>query len=180
MRQHTVCLKTILFKQLLANSQRTRGAKYSLPILITRLCRNFLPDMAFAEYDQVLITTERITSAYNSCLYSIWTPAVQIEDVPAQSSSEEQMEEENDPEFWQQPPLSNSTAFMPSIWKGMKKIFKGQIKLRRQLDEQNTRLERIEETLRRSHSASLSTSAGLSRRRRRYLFFPFFIAFAFT
>jgi len=42
--------------------------------------------MAFAEYDQVLITTERITSAYNSCLYSIWTPAVQIKDVPAESS----------------------------------------------------------------------------------------------
>jgi len=114
-RQHTVCLNTILLQQLLANSQRTRGAKYSLPILLTRLCRNILPDEAFAEYDQVLVTTERITSAYNSCLYSIWTPAIQVENVPAESSSEEQMEEEDDPEVWQQPPPSNSTAFMSSI-----------------------------------------------------------------
>ena len=70
-RQHTICLNTILLQQLLANSQRTRGAKYSLPILVTRLCRNFLPDEAFTEYDQVPVTTERITSAYNSCLHSI-------------------------------------------------------------------------------------------------------------
>jgi len=108
-----------------------RGAKYSLPILVTRLCRNFLPDEVFAEYDQVLVTTEHITSAYNSYLHSIWTPAVQVEDVLAESSSEEQRDEEDDPEFLQQPPPSNSTAFMSFIWKGMKKIFKGQIKLRR-------------------------------------------------
>ena len=93
--------------------------------------QKFLPDEAFAEFDQVLVTTERITSVYNSCLHSIWTPVVQVEDVPTESSSEEQMEEEDDPEFWQQSPPSNSTAFMSSIWKGMKKIFKGQIKLRR-------------------------------------------------
>jgi len=58
------------------------------------------------------------------------------------------MEEEDDPEFWQQSPPSNSTAFMSSIWKDMKKIFKRQIKLRRQLDEQNTRQKHIEESLR--------------------------------
>ena len=93
---------------------------------MTHLCINFLPDEAFAEYDQVLVTFERITSAYNGCLHSIWTSAVQVEDVPTESSSEEQMEEEDDPEFWQQPSTSNSTAFMSSIWKSMKKIFKGQ------------------------------------------------------
>ena len=70
---------------------------------MTRLYRNFLPDEAIAEYDQVLVTTERITSAYKICLHSIWTPAVQVEDVPAESSSDEQIEEEDDPEFWQQP-----------------------------------------------------------------------------
>ena len=48
---------------------------------------------------------------------------------------------------------------MSSIWKGMKKNFKGQIKLRRQLDEQNTHLEHIEETLRRFYSADPSTLA---------------------
>jgi len=76
------------------------------------------------------------------------------------------MEEEDDPELWRQPTPSNSTAFMSFIWKGMKNIFKGQIKLRRQFDEQNTRLEHIEETLRCSHSAGPSTSAGPSQRRR--------------
>ena len=54
---------------------------------------------AFAEYDQVLVTNERITSAYNSCLHLIWTPAVQVEDVLAESSSDEQIEKEDDPEF---------------------------------------------------------------------------------
>ena len=164
-RQHTVCLNTILLQQLLANSQRTRGAKYSLPILVTRLCRNFLPTETFAEYDRVFVSPECITSTYNSCLYLLWTPTVLGEDVPAESSSEDQMEEEDDPEFWRQPPPSNSTAFMSSIWKCMKKIFKGQISLRRQMDE-HTRLARIEETLRRSRSAGPSTSADPSRQRR--------------
>jgi len=62
----------------------------------------------------------------------------------------------------------------------MKKIFKGQIKLRRQLDDQNTHLEHIEEMFRHSHSVGPSTSAGPNRRRRWYLFFPLFIAFANT
>jgi len=55
-RQNTVCLNTILLQQLLANSQHTRGVKYSLPILVTRVCRNFLLDKDFSEYDQVLVT----------------------------------------------------------------------------------------------------------------------------
>ena len=112
-RQHTVCLNTILLQQLLANSQRTKGAKYSLPILVTRLCRNFLPAETFAEYDRVFVSPERITSAYNNCLHSIWTPTVLGEDIPAEFSSEDQMEEGDDPEFWRQPPPS--TAFMSSI-----------------------------------------------------------------
>jgi len=47
----------------------------------------------FIEYDRVLVTPERITSAYNSCMHSIWTPT----DVPAKSSSEEHMDAEDDP-----------------------------------------------------------------------------------
>ena len=88
-RQHNVCLNTMLLQQLIANSQRTRGAKYSLPVLVTRLCRNFLPDAEFFEYNRVLITPECISSAYNSNLHSIWTPTVQLEDVPAESSLKE-------------------------------------------------------------------------------------------
>ena len=76
------------------------------------------------------------------------------------------MDEEDDPHFWQQPPPTETHVFMSSIWKGIKKIFKGQIRLRRQLDAQDSRLERIEDTLRRSHSAGPSTSTGPSRRRR--------------
>ena len=95
-----------------------------MPILVTRLCRNFLPAETFAAYDRVFISPERITSAYNSYLHALWTPTDLGEDVPAESSLEDQMEEEDDPEFWQQPPPSNSTAFMSSIWKGMKKILK--------------------------------------------------------
>jgi len=68
--------------------------------------------------------SERTTSAYNRCFYSIWTSAVQTEDVPAETS-EEQMEED-EPVFWEQPPLV-TTAFMFSIWKVMK-IFRGQIR----------------------------------------------------
>ena len=58
--------------------------------------QNFLPEAEFIEYDRVLVTPERITSAYNSCLHSIWTPTVQLEDIPAESSSEEHMDEEDD------------------------------------------------------------------------------------
>jgi len=51
MRQHDVCLNTMLLQQLIANSQRTRSVKYSLPVLVTRLCGNFLPDAEIFEYD---------------------------------------------------------------------------------------------------------------------------------
>ena len=53
----------------------------------------------FSAYDRFFVTPEMITSAYNSCLHSIWTPTIIPEDIPADSSSEEQMEEEDDPEF---------------------------------------------------------------------------------
>jgi len=43
-RQHTFCINTTIFHSLITNSSRTRGAKYSHPVLITRLCKNFLPD----------------------------------------------------------------------------------------------------------------------------------------
>ena len=66
---------------------------------MTHLYRNFLLDEAFAEYDRVLVTAKCITSAYNNYLHSIWMPAVQVEDVSAKSSSEEQMDEEDDFEF---------------------------------------------------------------------------------
>jgi len=164
-RQHNVCLNTKLLQQLIANFQRTRGVKYSLPVLVTRLCRNFLPNAEFFEYDRVLATPERITSAYNNHRHSIRTPTVQLGDVPAMSSSEEQMNVEDEPQFWRQPPPTKTNAFMSSIWKGMKKIFRGQIRLRRQLEDQSTRLERIEDTLRRSRSVGPSTSSDPSRRR---------------
>jgi len=75
-------------------------------------------------------------SAYNSCLHVVWTPTVMIEDVPAESSLKEQSEEEDESAFWQQPPPSDTKTFMSSIWKGMKKIFKGQAKLRKKVEEQ--------------------------------------------
>jgi len=53
----------------------------------------------------------------------------------------------------------------------MKKTFKGQTWLRRQLEEQTSRLNSIEEGLRRSRSAGPSTSTGLSRRQRWYCTF---------
>ena len=37
-RQHRACLNTVLLQHMVANFQRTRGAKYSHPILVTRLC----------------------------------------------------------------------------------------------------------------------------------------------
>jgi len=58
-------------QQLIANSQHTKGTKYSLPVLLIRLCKNFLPDEKFFEHDKVLVTAECITSAYNSWLHSI-------------------------------------------------------------------------------------------------------------
>jgi len=77
--QHYVCVNTMLLQQLIINSQRTRGAKYSLPVLMTRLYRNFLPDMEFIAYDRVLVTPKHIISACNSFLHSTWTPTVQLE-----------------------------------------------------------------------------------------------------
>ena len=64
------------------------------------MCRNFMPDEVFPDYDRVFVFPERITSAYNSYLHSIWTPVVLTEDVPAESSSGEQMEKEDEPDFW--------------------------------------------------------------------------------
>ena len=128
--QNNVCLCTILLQQLVANSQRTRGSKYSLPILVTRLCRAFLPDKEFSSYDSVCDTGED-HRAYNSCLHLVWTPTVLFEDVPIESTSEEQMDEENEPEFWCKPPPTESHALMSSIQKGMKTIFRGQIILRK-------------------------------------------------
>jgi len=131
-RQHTIYLNKTIFHSLITNSSRTRGAKYSHPVLITRLCRTFLPDAVFDSYDRVFVAPERATSAYNSCLHAIWTPSVQSEDVPVESSSEELLEEEEDePAFWRQDPPADSRAFMSTIWRGMKKIFRGQIRLRR-------------------------------------------------
>ena len=62
-RQHIVCLNTILWQHLITNFQRTRGAKYSHPVLVTCLCRHFLPNEVFLTYNWVFISTERITSA---------------------------------------------------------------------------------------------------------------------
>ena len=76
------------------------------------------------------------------------------------------MVDEDELIFWQQPPPTDSTAFMSSIGKDMKKIFRGQSRLRRQLDDQSTRLEHIEKTLRRSRSTCPSTLTDPSRRRK--------------
>ena len=164
-RQHTICINKTIFHCIIANSSRTRGAKYSHPVLITRLCRTFLPDDVFDAYERVFIAHERATSAYNSCLHAVWTPSVQPEDVPVESSSEESLEEEDEPAFWHQDPPADSHAFMSTIWRGMKKILRGQVRLRNQVEEQMSRLDRIEDGLRRSQSAGPSTTAGPKRRR---------------
>ena len=111
--QHTVCLNKVIFHALLANSSRTRGAKYSHPILITRLCRTFLPADVFDSFDRVFVAPERPTSSYNSCLHAVWTPTVQPEDVPVESSSEESFDAEDEPEFWRQEPPAESRASCP-------------------------------------------------------------------
>ena len=85
----------------ITNSTRTRGAKYSHPVLITRLCGNFLPDAVFDSYDRVFVAQEWATSAYNSCLHAVWTPSIQPEDAPDESSSEKLLEDDDDPAFWQ-------------------------------------------------------------------------------
>ena len=146
-RQHTVCINTTIIHCLITNSSRTRGAKYSHPKLVTLLCKN-LPDTVFDAYDRIFVAPERATSVYNSCLHAIWTPSLQPKDAQAESSSEELLDEEDDPAFWQQTPPTDSRAFMSATWKGMKKNFKGQVRLRKQVEEQTTRLDRIEEGLR--------------------------------
>jgi len=166
-RQHSVCLNKVIFNALLANSSRTRGAKYSHPILITRLCRTFLPDDVFDSFDRVFVAPERPTSSYNCCLHAVWTPTVHTEHV--ESSSEESLDDEDEPEFWRQEPPVESRTFMSTIWKGMKKIFRGQVRLRKKMEEESSRLssrlDDIEATLRRTQSAGPSTTAGPKRRR---------------
>ena len=130
--------------------------------MITRLCKNFLPDDVFDSYDRVFVAPERTTSAYNSCLHAVWTPSVQPKDTSTESSSEELLEDDDNPTFWQQDPPTDSRAFMSTIWRGMKKIFKGQVRLQKKVEEQATRLDRIEEGLRRSQSARPSTAGGPS------------------
>ena len=63
-RQHTICINTTIFHAIITNSMRTRGAKYSHPVLITRLCRTFLPDVVFDSYDRVFVAQEWATSAF--------------------------------------------------------------------------------------------------------------------
>jgi len=75
-RQHTVCINMTIFHCIITNSTCTRGAKYSHQVLITRLYKNFLPDVVFYSYDRVFVAPERATSAYNSCLHAVWTPSV--------------------------------------------------------------------------------------------------------
>ena len=103
-RQHTACINTTIFHSIITNSTRARSAKYSHPVLIACLCRNFLPDAIFDSYDRVFVAPERATSAYNSCLHAVWTPSVQPEDAPAESSSEELLADNDDSAFWQQDP----------------------------------------------------------------------------
>ena len=167
-QNHTVCLNRTIFHAIIENSSRTRGAKFSHAILITRLCRHFMSNAIFSTFTQVTIMTERPTSAYNSCLQALWTPSVMPENVPVESSSEESLEVEDEPQFWRQEPPTEHTAFMSTIWKGMKKIFRGQVRLRKKVDEESSRissrLDGIEARLRRTQSAGPSTTAGPKRR----------------
>ena len=164
-RQHTVCLNKAIFHAIIANSSRTRGAKHSHPVLITRLCKHFIPADVFDTFDRVFVIAERPTSSYNGCLHAVWTPTVQPEDIPVESSSAESLEAIDEPQFWRQDPPSESRAFMSTIWKGMKKIFRGQVRLRKKVEEQSSRLDSMEAALRRSQSAGPSTTAGPKRQR---------------
>ena len=82
---------------------------------MTHFCRNFLPDEVFFSYDRVFTAPEQITGVYNSCLHAIWNPSVQPVDVLTQSSSEELLEEDDDPAFWQQAqPTDYIASCLPS------------------------------------------------------------------
>jgi len=168
-QNHTVCLNRTIFRAIIENSSRTRGAKFSHSILITRLCQNFMSDAIFSTFARVTITLERPTSSYNSCLQALWTPSALHENVPVESSSEESLAEIDEPQFWRQEPPTDTRSFMSSIWKGMKKIFKGQVRLKKKVEEESSRLssrlDDIEARLRRTQSAGPSTTAGPKRRR---------------
>ena len=60
----------------------------------------------FLAFDRVFIAPKRITSTYNSCFHAVWTPTILPEDVPVESSSEEQLEEDDESEFWRTPPTT--------------------------------------------------------------------------
>ena len=177
--RHTVCLNRALFHAILDNSSRTRGAKYSHPVLITRLCKNYIPDDVFDSFPRVYVVAERPTSSYTGCLHALWTPSAQPEDIPVESSSEESLEEVDEPQFWRQDPPTESQAFMSAVWKGMKKIFRGQVRLRKKVEENSSRLDSIEAALRRSQSAGPSTTAGPKRQRGWFLSFTYFHAYSY-
>ena len=84
---------------MIANFQRTQDAKYPHPVIVTRLCRHFLPDEVFSAYDRVHVSIERLTSAYNSFLHVVWTPTTMTEDDLAEFSLEERSEEEDESVF---------------------------------------------------------------------------------
>ena len=123
--QNNVYLSTVLLEKIIANSERTHGSKFSLLVLVTRLCMVFLSDEQFSQFDRVYVAPEQISKVYNSCLYSVWTLIVLPEDVLIESSSEEQMEEDDESEFLRQPPPTDSNTFTSTIWKDIKKIFMG-------------------------------------------------------
>ena len=83
-------------------------------MLVTRLYKNFLPDDVFDSYNRVFVAPKRAMSTYNSCLYAVWTPSVQPKDAQAESSSEELLEEDDEPTFWQQsPPINSKPSCLP-------------------------------------------------------------------
>ena len=164
-RQHIVCINTTIFHCIITNSTRTRGAKYSHPVLVTLCIRTSYQTQSLIltiEYllhqrgQQVLITVVSMRSG----------PLVSSPKIPRLSPLRRNFwRMMMTPSFGSRTP-TDSPAFMSTIWRGMKKIFKGQVRLRKQVEEQTTRLDRIEECLRRSQSAGPSTTAGPSRRRR--------------
>ena len=77
-QQNNICLSMILLQQIVANSQHTRGFKYSLSVLVTHLCRIFLLDEECSKYDKVSVAPEHVSGAYS--LHSVWTPIFLPED----------------------------------------------------------------------------------------------------
>ena len=115
-KEKDFCMCYILLDTI-ASAKDKRNTFMPLPILVTHICKEWMPEDEFnhAFKDKISIQTETISSSYNASVQINWVLSMLQEYVPVASSSSNKSKEKDDEFFNQQPPEDNR-AFMHLIW----------------------------------------------------------------